>query len=141
MVDAGERGRVKVGILLNAERPPRVQALDITSVPAPPPALVSIAARIVDILAVPGPPWPPDLVLGDEVDRATLERELRATEALFGPLTLGPVTAGDGERAAAWRLRGERGDVTLALELEPDAGVITAASLVPVSPDPPIHLA
>jgi hypothetical protein len=137
----GERGRVKVEIQLTPEVPPRVQTLDLTSVPEPPPALAAIATRIVDILAVPGPPWPPDLLLGEAVDRQALERELRATEAMFGPLTLGPVTGGDGERSAAWRLRGERGDVALTLELAPDGDVISAASLVPVAPAPPIHLA
>ena len=39
----GERGRVRVEILMSPERPPRVQGLTITSVPEPPPQLADIA--------------------------------------------------------------------------------------------------
>ena len=138
---AGERGRVKVEILLNPERPPRVQWLDLTSVPEPPEALAAVAERVVDLLALPAPAWPDDLALAASVDRAALGRELRATEAVFGPLTLGPATAGDGEREASWCLHGERGDVTLSMERDRDGGALRSIALVPVTRESPVHLA
>ena len=138
---AGDRGRVKVEILLDAERPPLVQLLEITSVPEPPASLTVIAERIVATLATASPMWPEHLTLGAGVDRAAVERELRATEAVFGPLALGPVTAGDGVREASWRLRGGGGDVTLAIEVAADDGSIAKVSLVPVTHESPVHLA
>jgi hypothetical protein len=138
---AGDRGRVKVEILLDAERPPLVQSLEITSVPEPPARLTAIAERIVAVLASASPVWPDDLALGAAVDRAAVERELRATEAVFGPIALGPVTSGDGQREASWRLRGGGGDVTLALELAADQATIAKVSLVPVTLESPVHLA
>jgi len=138
---AGERGRVQVEILLNAELPPRVQALDLTSVPEPTSSLTALAERIAELLGVPAPAWPDDLVLDAAVDRVGLDRELRATEAIFGPLELGPATAGDGEGHASWRLRGERGDVTLSIERDPAHGTIRKVGLVPVTQEPPTHLA
>jgi CubicO group peptidase (beta-lactamase class C family) len=138
---AGDRGRVKVEILLDAERPPLVQSLEITSVPEPPARLTAIAERIVAVLASASPVWPDDLALGAAVDRAAVERELRATEAVFGPIALGPVTSSDGQREASWRLRGGGGDVTLALELAADQATIAKVSLVPVTLESPVHLA
>jgi hypothetical protein len=137
---AGDRGRVSVDILLGPEHPPRVQWLELASVPEPPNDLTALAERIVAVLAEPGPSWPDDVALADGIDRPALDRELRATEAVFGPLTLGPATAGDGLRKASWRLRGRGGDVTLAIERDPDAGPVTAVSLVPVTRESPVHL-
>ncbi len=137
---AGDRGRVGVDILLGPERPPRVQWLELTSVPEPPDDLTALAERIVALLAGPGPSWPDHIALADGIDRAALDRELRATEAIFGPLSLGPATAGDGERKATWRLRGRAGDVNLSLERDPDVGPVRAVSLVPVTRVSPVHL-
>ncbi|MDQ3128913.1 MAG: beta-lactamase family protein [Chloroflexota bacterium] len=146
---AGDRGRVKVELLLSPEHPPRIQWLELTSVPDAPPALTAIAERVVGLLAgrfggeatPASPAWPADIPLADSVDRAALERDLRATEAIFGPLTLGPMTAGDGERAAAWQLAGRAGDVMLSLELDPAGGTIQAVALIPVTHESPVHLA
>ena len=93
----GERGRVAVDILLDPELPPRVQRLTLVSVPEPPAALAAIAGRIVELLGGPGPSWPADLALADTVDTVALGRALRAAEAGWGPVTLGPVVAGDGD--------------------------------------------
>ena len=57
----GERGRVRVEILMSPERPPRVQGLTIISVPEPPPQLADIARRLAASLGTPGPAWPADL--------------------------------------------------------------------------------
>jgi CubicO group peptidase (beta-lactamase class C family) len=127
----GDRGgRVRVEIQMSPERPARVQSLDLTSVPEPPPGLAELAGRIVAVLADPRPAWPPDRALADGVDRALVERELRAADALFGPLALGPVMAGDGRTTASWRLTGPRGPVVLTLSIDDD-GSVRALSLVP----------
>jgi hypothetical protein len=131
----GDRGRVRIEILLSPELPPRVQALNLTSVPDPSPELADAAARIVAALtpsdggtvAIPG-----DLPLSPAVDRAALGRALRATEARFGQLTLGPPIAGDGTRSATFRLLGDQGRVELALEWDPDAEALSSVGLLPV---------
>ncbi len=138
----GDRGRVRVEILLSPELPPRVQTLALTSVPEPPPVLRRAAERIVAVLEAPdhGPvaiDWPADVAVGDGVDVGAIVRALRATEARFAPLELGPAVAGDGERKATFRLAGPRGRVDLALEIDPDLACVTAARLVPVRLVPP----
>jgi len=69
----GERGRVKVEILLDPERPPRVQAFKLTSVPEPPAGLTAIAARLAGLLGEPGAAWPADLPLASSADRVAIE--------------------------------------------------------------------
>ena len=135
----GQRGRVRIEILLDPERPPRVQALNVTSAPEPPERLAGYAARLADVLAVPGPVWPEEIPLAASVDRASIERGLRAAEALFGPVEVGPVVAGDGERTATWRLSGERGQLTLELALEAVDGSVTKVSFVPEPLEPPVY--
>jgi CubicO group peptidase (beta-lactamase class C family) len=136
----GERGgRVQAEILLGPERPARVQWLELTSVAEPSPELVAIAARVVELLAEPRPAWPPELALDDALDRAALERDLRAADALFGPLVQGPPIQGDGRTKAAWLLSGPRGRVTLAVELAGDAATIRSLSLVPDGLESPVE--
>jgi len=125
----GERGRVRIEILMTPERPTRVQKLAITSVPEPPARLAAIAERIVALLTRPAPAWPADVPLGAEVDRDALDRTLRAGEAVWGPVRLGPVIGGDGRTVARWQLPGPRG--TLELEL-------TAADASSDDGEPPI---
>jgi CubicO group peptidase (beta-lactamase class C family) len=139
---AGDRGRVRVEILLSPELPPKVQTFALTSVPEPPAALRSAAERIAAELLPPGVgpvtiDWPAGLAVGEAVDLGAVVRAMRATEARFGPVTLGPVVEGDGERKATFRLRGPRGDVDLALTLDPVAGCLDAIALVPLRQVPP----
>ncbi len=137
----GKRGRVRVEILMSPDRPARVQALTLVSVPEPPERLAALARRIVAALAVPSPSWPGDVALAEDIDRSALDRDLRAAEAVFGPLALGPATDGDGETKACWRLTGPRGDVTLAIASNTLDGPIASVSLVPVTLVSPAHLA
>jgi hypothetical protein len=129
----GDRGRVKVEILLDPQVPPRVQALTLTSVPEPPATLEALAERLVALLAEPGPAWPSDLRLAESLDRDGVARALRAAEARFGPMTRGPAIGGDGARTATWRLRGDRGALDLTVALDEAGATVTAVSLVPVS--------
>jgi CubicO group peptidase (beta-lactamase class C family) len=136
----GERGgRVKVEILLSPERSPLVQALNLTSVPAPPAELRAAAERICAALAVAdgiAPAWPADLDVAPTLDAAALARALRATEARFGHVHLGAVTAGDGDRAATFRLDCARGSLDLALERDPGTGQLTSVTLRPARLEP-----
>jgi CubicO group peptidase (beta-lactamase class C family) len=138
----GDRGRVKVELLLSPELPPRVQTFALTSVPEPPELLRRAAERIVAALDAPasGPvtiDWPKDLVVSSGMNVGPVVRSMRATEARFAPLTLGPVVDGDGEKKATFRLDGPRGRVDLVLTLDIEAGCVGSVALVPVKLAPP----
>jgi CubicO group peptidase (beta-lactamase class C family) len=138
----GERGRARVEILLSPELPPRVQTFAVTSVPEPSAALRDAAVRIVGALQpdVPGPvavDWPSGVTAGAQVDVGVVVRAMRATEARYGPLTLGPPIGGDGERKATYRLESPRGRVDLALEFDPVLDCLSSVSLVPARQEPP----
>ena len=139
----GDRGRVKVELLLSPELPPRVQTFALTSVPEPPEPLRRAAERIVAALDAPadGPvtiDWPKDVVVSSGMDIGPVVRSMRATEARFAPLTLGQVVDGDGEKKATFRLDGPRGRVDLVLALDLEAGCVGSVSLVPVKLAPPV---
>jgi len=76
-------------------------------------------------------------MLGPAVDQVGLERAIRAAGARFGPVTLGPVTAGS-ETSATWRLPGDRGDLSLRLERDPSTGTSTAVELQTVDLEAPV---
>ena len=133
----GERGRVKVEILLDPEARALVQALRLTSVPEPPLTLSAIARRLTDLLSSEGPRFPTDLVLAPGVDQAAAWRSLRAAEARFGPVVLGDPIAGDGLHSATWRLRGDRGDVDLNLELDDTGLALKTVAFIPVTLEMP----
>jgi hypothetical protein len=130
----GERGRVRVEILLSPELPPRVQTLSLTSVPEPPRKLRAAADRIVAALEVAdgaAPVWPDELALDPSLDAADLGRALRATEARFGTVRIASVIAGDGERQATFRLECTRGHLDLEIERDPASGRLTKVRLRP----------
>ncbi|HEX2626680.1 MAG TPA: serine hydrolase domain-containing protein [Candidatus Limnocylindrales bacterium] len=140
----GERGgRVKVEILLSPEAQPKIQTFAVTSVPDPSEGLQRAAATIVAAMTPPeGRPvaidWPAALSVGETVDVGLAVRAMRATEARFGPISLGPVTAGDGTTRATWRLLSSRGQCDLGLDYDAANDCITALSITPVrleSPD------
>jgi hypothetical protein len=136
----GERGRVRVDMILDPETPPRVQWLEVASVPEPSPELAAMAARIVELLAAPGAAWPDDLELAEQVDRAAVERAVRAAEAGFGPVELGQVLESDGEKSATWSLLGDRGGkLRLELATEGRSGPLTKVVLRPVTLEPPVE--
>ena len=132
----GERGgRVRVEILLTPEASPRLQTFALTSVPEPPQAVRHAAEELVDAInkgGSGGVEWPAGEAVGPDVDLAAVRRQLRATEARFGPVELGPPIDGDGERKATYRLHGARGHLELTLTHDPDARCIAAVTIVPV---------
>ena len=137
----GERGgRVRIEILLTPEPSPKVQTFAVTSVPEPLPAVRHAAEELVAAINagnVGGAEWPSDLALGPDVDLAAARRQLRAAEARFGPVELGPVIDGDGERKATFRLHGARGHLEVALTHDPEARCVAALAIVPVKLLPP----
>jgi len=127
-------GRVRVEILLTPEASPRVQAFSVTSVPAPPPALHHAAQELVAAIErapLGGPEWPADLAVGPDLDLAAIRRQLRAAEARYGPVELGPAIDGDGEVKATYRLHGVRGHLELVLAYDPAASCVASVSIVP----------
>jgi serine-type D-Ala-D-Ala carboxypeptidase/endopeptidase len=139
----GERGRVRIEILMTPERPTRIQKLAITSIPEASAALAGVAERVVALILRPAPAWPEDLALTADVDREALDRTLRAAEAVWGPVDLGPVIGGDGRTVARWRLPGPRGDLELELATaestsEHEIPPITRVTLVPATLTMPI---
>ena len=139
----GERGgRVRVEILLSPEATPKLQTFSVTSVPDPSAALQRVAATIVAAMTPPeGRPvsidWPAALSAGEQVDVGLAVRSMRATEARFGPISLGRATAGDGETKATYRLESSRGKLDLVLEYDPANDCIAAISLVPIRLEQP----
>lgn len=139
----GERGgRVRVEILLSPEATPKVQTFAVTSVPEPPAVLRRAAEAIVAAMTPPdgGPvaiDWPAALSVGDKIDVGLVVRSMRAAEARFGPMSLGPVTAGDGEGRATYRLESARGRLDLVLEHDPALDCVTSVSIVPARLEAP----
>ena len=142
-LNGSKGGRVKVEILLSPELPPKVQTFGLTSVVEPAPALRDAAERILAALqpASDGRPvavdWPAELTLGEDVDAAAVVRAMRATEARFAPLSLGPPIESDGDRKVTYRLESPRGNVDLALTFNPETSCLDAVSLTPARLVPP----
>jgi hypothetical protein len=132
----GTRGRVRIEILLTPQLPPKVQTFAVTSIPEPPPELLRAAELIVAALQAPDPgpitiDWPAALKVGSSVDLGAVVRSMRATEARFAEVRLGPAISGDGETKATFRLDAPRGRADLVLELDPNVRCLSAVSLIP----------
>ncbi|MEO5705189.1 MAG: hypothetical protein ABIZ52_06990, partial [Candidatus Limnocylindrales bacterium] len=136
-------GRVRIELLLTPQLPPRVQTFSITSVPEPSARLHDAAAIILAALQPPDGPgpisidWPASLSAAAAVDLGAVVRSMRATEARFGPVRLGPPIAGDGATKATFRLESPRGRVDLVLELDPAIDCLSSIALVPARLAPP----
>jgi hypothetical protein len=138
----GDTGRVRIEIRLSPELPPKVQTFSVTSVAEPPARLRSAAEAIVAALQPPesGPvaiDWPAAFAVRSSLDLGAVVRAMRATEARFGPVSLGLPVAGDGETKATFRLDSPRGRVDLSLELDATIDCLSSIALVPVRPEPP----
>jgi CubicO group peptidase (beta-lactamase class C family) len=137
----GERGRVKVGILLSPEPVPRIQDLTLASVPEPSPEAGSAAARIAAIISSGSDASAlsdAGLAVGPSVDRDALERSIRAASARYGACRIGPVIAGT-DVSSTWRVVGDRGFFTLRLDRDPASGEFTVVELRTEALEPPNH--
>ncbi len=104
----------------------------------PSPALVAAAERLLGAAAgEPAPAWPTDLVRGEALDPAPVERALLAGSARFGTMRLGRPVAGDGRATTTWDLVTDRGRATLKLTLDPETGAVTEAALQAARRAPP----
>ncbi len=127
----GEGGWARVSILVTPEPSPRIQALRVTSVGDPSPALRVLAERMLALAAGPTPAWPADVEVADgaDLDRDAVLRALRAGGARFGAMTPGLPTEGDGRTITTLDLLSERGEATLTVGLDPDSGAVTTVAL------------
>ena len=125
----GERGWLEVALLVNPEPEPRIQALRVTPVLDPSPALVDAATRL--LAAAETGAWPDGLEAADGVARGAVLRGLRVIAAWLGdgPATLGLPTGGDGATTATWELGDSPGAGTLKLTVDPADGRLTAVDV------------
>ena len=134
----GERGWAELEILVTPEAEPRLQTFRVTPVGDPSPALVEAAERLLGAAAAgPAPAWPADLVRGEALDYAAVERALQAGSARFGAMRVGLPVAGDGRATTTWDLVTDRGRATLKLTLDPVSGAVTEAALQVARRTPP----
>jgi CubicO group peptidase (beta-lactamase class C family) len=133
----GERGRVKVEVRLSPEHPPRVQTMEVTSVPEPSSELAAAAAAVVGAVNSADPGLLDAAALDPRLDRDVLDRAVRIAAARYAPVTLGRVEAGDGIRTAAWRIDTRAGILDLAIDLERDSGLVSTVRLAPRPPVAP----
>jgi CubicO group peptidase (beta-lactamase class C family) len=123
----GERGWVKVALLLSPEPTPRIQVLQITPIVDPSPGLVAARDRLLaaatDRTRLRGPG------VSDEVDLDIVARGVAVLAARSPePLEPGRVLDGDGITSTTWELGGPAGG-TLRVSVDPNAATVTAVDV------------
>jgi CubicO group peptidase (beta-lactamase class C family) len=124
----GERGWIRVGILVTPEPSPRIQSLEVTMVGDPSAALVAVADRVLAAAGQPMPAWPEAIPIAEGFDTGPVLRALRAAGPRFGAMQLGLPIAGDGITGSTWELTTERGAATIRIATD-GLGVVTAVVL------------
>jgi CubicO group peptidase (beta-lactamase class C family) len=130
----GERGRVQAEISLDPQPMPKVQWLELTSVPEPDPLVREAAMGLVGA----GDDGVTDLQLDDGLDRGGVERDLVLVRTLFGKLNLGPCVAGDGA-GSTFRVAAERGDLDLTITRDAETSRILSVRWAPCPVRPPLY--
>jgi serine-type D-Ala-D-Ala carboxypeptidase/endopeptidase len=134
----GERGWVRIEILVTPEPSPRIQVLRLTAVGDPSATLRATAERIIALTAEADPRWPDDLPAGASLDTGGIVRALRAAGARLGALRLGLPLAGDGRNQTTMEVDGSRGRAELTIELADDGSRLGAVRLrMPERASPP----
>ena len=126
----GERGWVRVSILVSPEPRPRLQRMAVLGVGDPSPVVGAAAERILALAADAVPAWPGDLPAGDGLDTDSVLRSLRAGGVRFGSMRLGLPIDGDGLTSSTFEIEGDRGRLQIKVTLDPETGVITEAALL-----------
>jgi hypothetical protein len=116
----GERGHVDVAITMAPTVPPLVETLSVESVLPATGRLGELAEAAAQLASEPDPVALAALLAPTADPIATL-RGLRVAAALYGPFGASETVGGDGSTATTLRLPSPRGDVDLALELDPDS--------------------
>jgi CubicO group peptidase (beta-lactamase class C family) len=126
------RGRVKVEITLDPQPAPRVQWLELTSVPEPDPRLHAAAEALV--ASANGEPL--DISFGGDVDITAMRRDLLFVRTLFGAGRLGaPIAAKD--LGATFGVITDRGALDLAVSIDTE-GRLLSAKWTPRPLSPPL---
>lgn len=126
----GERGWLRLSILVTPEPEPRIQQLALRPVGDPSPTIVGAAERLLACAAEPAPAWPADLPMGGEVDAAAVLHALRAGGARFGAMRLGLPIEGDGRVSSTFEIESDRGHPELKVGIDPETGALTSATLL-----------
>ncbi len=126
----GERGWLRLSILVTPEREPRLQQLALRAVGDPSPVLRDAAERLLACAAEPTPAWPVDLPVGGKVDAGAVLRSLRAGGARFGAMRLGLPIEGDGRVSSTYEIGSERGPLELKVAVDPVTGALISATLL-----------
>ena len=125
----GPRGTVQAQILLNPERPPRVQSLALAVPPASDSVLATVLTDIVTWLNSGAAHWPGVMRVAPGTDEGLLRRRLLMAAAWAGTCQTGAYRAGDGAASVSVELAGEHATVVLSLLVNPGTGEIRQADV------------
>jgi hypothetical protein len=131
------RGRVRVEITMDPQAVPKLQYMELTSIPEPGPELRAAAEALVAAANAETTDGP---ALGDGADRTALERDRVLVTTFFGRATLGPPTAAGPVGAlagATFRVDAEHGALDLAITVDAE-GRVLSATWTPRPVRPPI---
>ena len=121
-------------ILLTGERSPRVQSVEVRSVPEPSESLQALVERVITVLnhQPSEPSWPADLVPAGrtEADHDLDDRSLRVAAAEFSPVRRMRPTHGDGNTTVTVPLSGAQGRLELKIVVD-ETGTLTDRTLRP----------
>ena len=125
----GPRGTVQAQILLNPERPPRVQSLALAVPPASDSVLATVLNDVVTWLNSGAAQWPGVMRVAPGTDEGLLRRRLLMAAAWAGTCRTGAYRAGDGAASVSVELAGEHATVVLSLLVNPGTGEIRQADV------------
>ncbi len=125
----GPRGTVQAQILLNPERPPRVQSLTVAVPPAQDSVLATVLENLVAWLNSGSAHWPGTMRVAPGTDEGLLRRRLLMAAAWAGECRTGAYRAGDGAASVSAELAGEHATVVLSLLINPGTGEIRQADV------------
>jgi len=129
----GERGRLRVSVLLTPTDPMLVQNLQVSAVPHPAALLLGYAGALLAAAMRPSPNWPETVPRASGVDPADFQRQARWLASRVGEVELGEPVSGDGVRVASWLLTSGGGPAQLSVQVD-DTDAITQVgfTLAPV---------
>jgi CubicO group peptidase (beta-lactamase class C family) len=125
----GPRGTVQAQILLNPERPPRVQSLALAVPPASDSVLATVLTDVVTWLNSGAAQWPGVMRVAPGTDEGLLRRRLLMAACWAGTCRTGAYRAGDGAASVSVELAGEHATVVLSLLVNPGTGEIRQADV------------
>jgi hypothetical protein len=125
----GPRGTVQAQLLLNPERPPRVQSLAVAVPPAEGSALARVLDDLVTWLNSGAAQWPAAITVAQGTDAALLRRRLLMAAVWAGQCKPAAYRAGNGAASVSVELAGEHATVVLSLLITPGTGEIRQADV------------